>query len=88
MLFLIRVKIVSCDCHLLCDAMNSTDLSFYVLEGNNISCIENKLLRSSDFVSAVLGLTKVLSCYKYSLTFALLHFGLEGKYSSMLTLHT
>ena len=67
--------------------MNSTDLSFYVLEGNNISVIENKLLRPNHFAFAVLGLTKVLLPYKYSLTIALLHFGLGGKYSSVLTIH-
>ena len=76
------------DCKLLlCDAMNSTDLSLYVLEGNNIPCIENKLLRLNHFTFAVLGLTKVFSWYKCFLTIALLHFGLGGKYSSVLTIH-
>ena len=76
------------DCKLLlCDAVNSTDLSLYVLEGNNIPCIENKLLRSDHFTFVVLGLTNVFSWYKCLLTIALLHFGLGGKYSSVLTIH-
>ena len=76
------------DCKLLlCHAVNSTDLSLYVLEGNNISCLENKLLKSNHFAFAVLGLTKVFSWYKYFLTIELLRFGLGGKYSSVLTIH-
>ena len=67
--------------------MNSADLSFNVLEGNDISVTENKLLRPNHFAFAVLGLTKVLLPYKYSLTIGLLHFGLGGKYSSVLTIH-